>query len=119
MINNYSNPYLSPYVYPQTSSQMTQPMQAPNNAIIWVQGETGAKSYSVPAGGTALLMDSESRKFYIKSVDASGIPMPLRTFEYNEVVAEVTPTTDYITREEFEKKIAELTTTRKAGKKDE
>ena len=118
MINNYSNPYLSPYVYPNTVQQATQPV-APSNSIVWVQGETGAKSYSVPAGGTALLMDSEARKFYIKSVDASGIPMPLRTFEYNEVVAEVTPTNDYVTREEFEKKIAELTTTRKAGKKDE
>ena len=48
--------------------------------------------------------------------------MPLRTFVYDEVVAtsaDETSKPDYVTREEFEKRIAELTTTKKGVKKDE
>ena len=29
-------------------------------------------------------MDSESQRFYLKSSDASGMPLPLRIFEYSE-----------------------------------
>ena len=36
---------------------------------------------------TVLLMDSESQKFYLKSSDASGMPM-LRVFEYTEKTAQ-------------------------------
>lgn len=73
---------------PQTVQQSFQPpVQAPqnNSAITWVQGEAGAKAYPLAPGTNILLMDSESECFYIKSTDASGMPMPLRTFEYKEV----------------------------------
>ena len=63
----------------------TQPMaQQGNNGLIWVQGEAGAKSYLVAPGNTVMLMDSEGERFYLKSADASGMPMPLRTFDYKE-----------------------------------
>ena len=74
-----------------------QPFQAPmqgqpvppqgntaGNGIIWVQGEEGAKGYLVAPGENRLLMDSENSTFYIKSTDASGMPMPLRVFDYTE-----------------------------------
>lgn len=68
-----------------------QPMQVtpsqPATSIIWVQGETGAKSYPVAPNTTILLMDSESGRFYLKTADHSGMPLPLRTFEYTEVFA--------------------------------
>ncbi len=38
----------------------------------------------VAAGNSVLLMDSENSAFYIKSTDASGMPMPLRVFDYTE-----------------------------------
>ena len=38
----------------------------------------------VGAGQSVLLMDSENPVFYIKSADASGIPLPLRVFDYTE-----------------------------------
>lgn len=57
-----------------------------SNGIIWVQGEAGAKAYPVNAGNSVLLMDSETDCFYIKSTDASGMPMPLRAFQYSEIV---------------------------------
>ena len=61
------------------------PAQTSGNAVIWVQGETGAKSYLVAPNTTVLLMDSESNRFYLKSSDGSGMPQPLRIFEYSEV----------------------------------
>ena len=103
--NNYTQPYWSSALQP-----VGQPQQQNNNGIIWVQGEAGAKSYLVAPGQAVLLMDSESNSFYIKSSDASGMPMPLRTFDYVErtVAKEDKVQTNYVTREEFEKVIAEL-----------
>ena len=64
----------------------TFPYQAPQQSggIIWVQGIESMKSYPVSAGQSALLMDSESNCFGIKTVDASGMPHPLRVFDYVE-----------------------------------
>lgn len=81
--------------------------------INWVQGEAGARSVPVPAGQKALLMDSETNVFYIKSSDNSGMPLPLRVFEYKEVSATTNDTTTqaqntYVTHEELEKALAEL-----------
>ena len=104
---NYNN---YPYSYALSQQQQTQ-----SNGINWVQGEAGAKSYAIAPNQSVLLMDSENNVFYIKSSDASGMPMPLRIFDYTERIAtrnEVTPTQtkiDYITREEFEKRLAEIT----------
>ena len=100
---------------------VTQPMaQQGNNGLIWVQGEAGAKSYLVAPGNTVMLMDSEGERFYLKSADASGMPMPLRIFDYKERINANTsdfkaPTSDfseldgkYITREEFERRMASM-----------
>ena len=74
-----------------------------NQGINWVQGENAAKSWYVPAGQTALLMDSEDMKFYLKSADASGIPLPLRVFTYSEVKeAPKTNDIEYVTKAEFD-----------------
>lgn len=92
---NYYNPY-QPQVQPPMDRltqlqaqqyQMNQPMQQPsqsNQSLIYVQGESAAKSWMVGAGQSVLLMDSENPVFYIKSADASGIPLPLRVFDYAE-----------------------------------
>lgn len=100
--------------------QFQQPvMQTPVNStgIIWVQGEAGAKAYPVANGNSVLLMDSERSYFYIKTTDNSGIPQPIRKFSYEEETEkkEVAPvvskvdTSKFITREEFEKRLADLT----------
>ena len=104
-----------------TAPPTTQPMaQQGNNGLIWVQGEAGAKSYLVSPGNTVMLMDSEGERFYLKSADASGMPMPLRTFDYKERLNATTsdfkaPTSDFseldgrfITREEFEQRMASM-----------
>lgn len=99
-----------------------QQMQAPQPAqqaspIIWVQGEAGAKSYLVAPGNTVMLLDSENSTFYLKSADASGMPMPLRIFDYTErtAAAHNQPVNGasgnmdkFITRDEFERRMAEI-----------
>lgn len=105
----YNNYY--PQYYPQQYVQPTvqQPTQQ-NNGIIWVQGEAAAKSYPVAAGQSMLLMDSENSTFYIKSTDQSGMPLPLRVFDYTERQNEATTNssivtqknTDYVSRSEFD-----------------
>lgn len=89
--------------YPQQPAQQSSP-------IIWVQGEEGAKAYMVAAGNSVLLMDSENSTFYIKSTDASGMPQPLRVFDYSErTAAQKQPTQaaqaqagEFVTRAEFD-----------------
>ncbi len=72
----------------QAQRQMPQFQQATQQASqtwAYVQGEAAAKSWCVGNGQSVLLMDIESPVFYIKSADTSGMPLPLRTFEYREV----------------------------------
>lgn len=87
MAYNFYNPYQSQYVSQMAAQpmQMPNPQQQPNSGLIWVQGEAGAKSYLVAPNTTVMLMDSETQRFYLKSSDASGMPLPLRTFEYAEM----------------------------------
>jgi hypothetical protein len=108
--NGYFPTGYQPY-YPQyqAAPQVQQPQQQNGNGIIWVQGLEGAKSYLVAAGSSVLLMDSEESVFYIKSTDQSGMPQPLRIFDYTERTAQHSeagitkkPDVDYVSRSEFE-----------------
>ena len=74
---NYQQMYPQYNYVPQQPIIQTQPVTN-DNGIIWVQGEAGAKSWAVAP------MDSENSVFYIKTTDNSGIPLPLRIFDYTE-----------------------------------
>lgn len=119
---NYQNPYFPNYPTQTPTPTMAQTQQ--NNGIVWVQGEAGAKSYMVAPGQSVMLMDSEANVFYIKSSDASGMPMPLRIFDYTErksgetKISSPAPTPnmeDYVTKAELEERLAKMT---KATKKE-
>ena len=100
----------------QAPQMPQQPAGGWQNTFAWVQGEAGAKSFLVAPGVRAFLMDTEADVFYIKTADASGIPLPLRYFDYTErtndayaaaaqPAVQPTPQIDlsgYITREEFD-----------------
>lgn len=126
------------YQIPAVVQQPVMPPQVQNNVhgntgIVWVQGEAGAKAYPVQPGNSILLMDSESEVFYIKSTDASGVPLPLRIFAYNEIVQsqpvqqsapQTNETCKYVTIDEFEelkRQIEQLTArqTRKDNRANE
>lgn len=104
-MNNYPN-YMTPVPLTNPYSASNQ-----NTGIIWVQGLEAAKAYPVASGSSVLLMDSEETKFYIKSTDLSGMPQPIRIFNYTEESAKPQP--QYVTKEELDKALAEL----KKGKK--
>lgn len=113
---SYQPMYYQPQYQPPQVQQAQQaaPAQQQSNGLIWVQGEGGAKSYLVAPNTTVMLMDSETQRFFLKSADASGMPLPLRTFEYKEVAegpkspveapkdAPSVNYTDYVLKSEFE-----------------
>ena len=116
--NNYFPQYY-PNQVPMMQAQQQMPVGQPtmaqnvqassNSGITWVQGEAAAKSFPVGAGQSALLMDSEESVFYIKSTDQSGMPQPLRIFDYTERTAQHSEAgvakkadVDYVSRSEFE-----------------
>ena len=121
--NTTTNPATAPVNTPTNTPTNTpsQPTNPQDNSINWVQGEAGAKSYPVAPSQSVMLMDSENEVFYIKTVDASGMPLPLRIFDYKERNAqekevEEVPQIDmsnYITREEFEKRMNGINNSRK------
>lgn len=113
------NSYFPQQYYPQYYGNQQMPQNAPNlasnaqqqinNQIIWVQGEAAAKAYPVASGQSVQLMDSEESVFYIKSTDQSGMPQPLRIFDYKERTSErSTPAAakntndEFVSRKEFE-----------------
>ena len=114
---NYSNPYsfIAAPAYQQAGvpqpmppmPQMPQPAPAPQRVggIKWVQGVEGGKAQFVAPGSSDVFFDSEEQQFFIKTVDVSGMPAPLRVFRYEEVVAANTPNTQealaYVTQDEF------------------
>ena len=114
---SYASPY-NPYQQTMPQYQQTaQTQQSVGSGIPWVQGEAGAKAYSIGAGQSALLMDSECNTFYIKSTDGSGMPLPLRIFDYTERAAQNAPTTPqstpidtslFVTHAELEERIAAI-----------
>ena len=79
--------YKMPYQQPQMPMQ---PQPQPQNGMIWVQGEAGAKSFMVAPGMVAVLWDAEAQRIYIKSADASGMPS-MRTLVWADAVAENQP----------------------------
>lgn len=107
--NYYPQYYGNQQMPPQASQMASNAQQAVGGGIIWVQGENAAKAYPVASGQSVLLMDSEDSVMYIKSTDQSGMPQPLRIFEYKERTSGQNasaiaskPTDEYVSRKEFE-----------------
>ena len=113
----YNNYY--PQYYPSIQPTQQIPLNAPqmpasgtqtaNGGIIWVQGEAAAKAYPVASGASVLLMDSETSTMYIKSTDISGMPQPLRIFDYTERASNTNDAgiakkinDEYVSRAEFD-----------------
>lgn len=114
----------NPYNF--TNTYMPYQPQQPMNQFAWVQGEASAKAYAVAPGSTVVLIDTERPVMYMKSTDVNGKPMDMQvrylvTKEEYERLHEPQAPADYVTREEFEKYIAEAEKkfTAKKGKANE
>lgn len=110
---------INPYVMPTSPTVInpitpTVPTQVPvlqnqqsNGGTIvgWTQGINGAKAYPLGPNTRAYLFDTEVDKFYTKNTDASGVPQPVREFEYFEVEhheEESMDPSNYVTKAEFD-----------------
>ena len=127
------NTYYPAYTYaPLSQAQNTYmaPTQSTSDTgIKWVQGEAGARACAINPGTSAVLMDSERDVFYIKTTELSGMPRPLRIFEFKEVTSELQESTSkigrdaslFVTKEEFEERLNKLESllNPKGGKKHE
>lgn len=124
----YPQAYYQPsYPMPYNTQNPPQNASAGNNSgIIWVQGEAAAKAFPVASGQSVLLMDSEDSVMYIKSTDQSGMPQPLRIFEYTEKSGKHTEPSatrnqpeEYVSRTEFEQFREDINRTIRSFNKEE
>ena len=81
--------YLPTPFQPTWYPQVPQPVStapAPQQGLIWVDGEAAAKAYQLPAGWPAntpiALWDTNDTIIYLKSTNQMGMPNPLQIAEY-------------------------------------
>ena len=78
--NNYGQQYQPPMQ--QMPQQSYAPAQ-PNRGMDWVDGEAEAKGKPMPAGATQYAMwDINEPVIYVKSMNAMGMPNPMRKIHY-------------------------------------
>lgn len=101
--NGYAPSYLSTMGMPRT------PNPASNSNIVWTMGLESAKAYPLLPGKTLMLMDSESPKFYIKSVDSNGYAT-IKAYSFQEEKPNTAPvnTQQFVTQEQLEAAIMSL-----------
>jgi hypothetical protein len=100
--------------YQQMQTPTPTPMQpqqqnTPTNDMIFVLNEVEAQSFPVAPNNTVTLWDKNQKTFYIKTVNAQGIPS-LQTYDFVErsINAPKTPTDEsfntpdnFVTKDEF------------------
>lgn len=84
-----------------------------NTNIVWTMGLESAKAYPLFPGKTVMLMDSESPRFFIKSVDNNGYAT-LKSYTFREETFQPTnaakpvATADFITREQLREELSKF-----------
>lgn len=101
--------------YGNQSTFQQQYQQSQNNTgsfiTVPVSGEAGAATYPVAAGNTVLLIDFESKAFWLKTTDINGVPQQMRRFNFEEYIPQPAVSDQLVSRKEFEelrKSIKEL-----------
>lgn len=80
-----------------------QPVQAPVNGLISVNGINGAKAYQMPPNSSVALFDANEDMMYVKTTDAAGYPT-IKTFRFEAVEnLEQAPAADYVSKDDFSK----------------
>lgn len=111
-----TNPYYpNPYYVPPVQNQQSNTTGMVSS---WVQGINGAKAYPLAPNSRAFLFDSEKDSFYVKTTDQSGMPQPIREFEYVEVVQDQPAesqidTSNFVTKEELEEALGKIKSERR------
>ena len=88
------------------ATPMQTPVQQPASnggfMTIFVNSEDEVTNYPVAAGLTVLLVSFDLKKFWLKGTDTSGIPKPLRIFEFEEKTPAENQNGSYVTKKEFD-----------------
>lgn len=89
------------------SPQTVTPNYGTSNIIYIRGGLEGAKNYPVTPGYTAWMIDEESKKFFMKSIGANGVPN-VREFSYEEKSEQMQASSSedsskYVLKEDFDK----------------
>lgn len=112
--------------YPQPPAYYGQyPIQQRGITIVAQIAESELDTYPVAAGNTALLMNFESGKFWLKATDVYGRPLPIEPYVFARAVPPQqmqqsvqnpqTPQTvpqnqnEYVKKEDFDKVVTSLT----------
>jgi hypothetical protein len=117
----YPASYANPYIPQMYQNQYIPQQQAQQNGFLaaWIQGgEQSMKSYTLTgANQKVYLFSTDENIFGVKSSDANGMPLPLEVFRYERINADKpqnaptaasVDTSVFITREEFEARIAQI-----------
>ena len=107
MINNVlSYPQNNPYLQSINSMLQQAPQPAPQTAPPqYVNGRQSAEAYQMQPNTSAVLWDSGSDKFYLKTADASGF-CTIKSFIFHEETPKALE--EYVTKADFEALKAEL-----------
>lgn len=115
----YGNPYMPPM--PDNLGQLRQQQMMPQRmpvqavqqqpmqtSVVWISGgKEEANGFMVAPNSRVIIFETSSMSFHIKERDASGTPIPMRTFNYveeTETAHQDTKTDNkFVTREEFNK----------------
>ena len=123
MAGTYNNPYTNPWGgvgYPYSANTFTpnppqydlpqlNMTQQNNISVVFIHGgDEAADKYLMAPNQTLLLIDNESGMVYIKETNGSGMTIINRKFKEEKQVPVQQLQADFITRDEFEKRIAEL-----------
>ena len=104
--NNFNFPQSG---YTPWYQQPVQQQQQTNTSVVFIQGgDATADSYLVAPNQMVILIDNEAGKMYIKATDASGRLNPLRKFNEDKPISIRQAQADFITRNEFEKRLQEV-----------
>lgn len=81
-------------------SQFGYPQQGNISVAFVNNGKQGAQQFTVGAGNTVIIFDTDHKQFFIKEVGQNGFPQPLRSYNYKELIQH--DDNEFVTRKEFE-----------------
>lgn len=131
----YGNPYMPPMpdnlgqlrqqqmMPPQIPAQTAQSQQM-QTSVVWISGgKEEANGFMVAPNSRVIIFETNSMVFHIKERDASGTPIPMRTFNYTEESENKPHDTKkmddkFVTRKEFDA-LAALVSEMKGKKRKE
>lgn len=100
----------------QQQPQPQQQQQQMNNISVAIihGGDKAANDYLMAPNQTIVLVDNEEGLVYIKETNGSGMQITNRKFKEEKQASLQQMKADFVTRDEFEKRIAELSNVSKS-----